>query len=58
MVDEPVLAKKLAVIRDAVARVREVLPDSAEAFRKDRTAAPTIHERSNVFEGGDRWISD
>jgi uncharacterized protein YutE (UPF0331/DUF86 family) len=42
MVDEAVLAKKLAAIRDAVARIREVLPDSADAFRADRTAREIV----------------
>jgi uncharacterized protein YutE (UPF0331/DUF86 family) len=42
MVDKAVLAKKLAAIRDAVARIREVLPPSAEAFREDRTAREIV----------------
>jgi len=42
MVDEAVLAKKLAAIRDAVARIREVLPGSAEAFRENRTAREVV----------------
>jgi uncharacterized protein YutE (UPF0331/DUF86 family) len=42
MVDEPVLAKKLAAIRDAVARIREVLPGSAEAFLANRTAREIV----------------
>lgn len=42
MVDEAVLAKKLAAIRDAVARIRDVLPGSAEAFREDRTAREIV----------------
>lgn len=42
MVDEAVLAKKLAAIRDAVARIREVLPDSEEAFRNNRTAREIV----------------
>jgi hypothetical protein len=37
MVDKAVLAKKLAAIRDAVARIREVLPNTADAFGADRT---------------------
>jgi uncharacterized protein YutE (UPF0331/DUF86 family) len=37
MVDKTLLARKLAAIRDAVARIREVLPGSADAFRADRT---------------------
>ncbi len=42
MVDEAVLAKKLAAIRDAVARIRDVLPGSAEAFRESRTAREIV----------------
>ncbi|HJR71301.1 MAG TPA: DUF86 domain-containing protein, partial [Gammaproteobacteria bacterium] len=42
MVDEAVLAKKLAAIRDAVARIRDVLPGSADAFRENRTAREVV----------------
>jgi uncharacterized protein YutE (UPF0331/DUF86 family) len=42
MVDKAVLAAKLAAIRDAVARVRDVLPQSAEAFRNDRTTREIV----------------
>ena len=42
MVDKAVLAHKLAAIRDAVARIREVLPNSAEALRSDRTARELV----------------
>jgi uncharacterized protein YutE (UPF0331/DUF86 family) len=42
MVDKAVLAKKLANIRDAVTRIREVLPGSAEAFGSDRTAREVV----------------
>ena len=42
MVDKAVLAGKLAAIRDAVIRVREVIPASAEAFRQDRTAREVV----------------
>jgi uncharacterized protein YutE (UPF0331/DUF86 family) len=42
MVDEAVLAKKLAAIRDAVARIREVLPGSTEAFLENRTAREIV----------------
>ena len=37
MVDETVRAAKIAAIRDAVDRVREVLPSSAEDLVSDRT---------------------
>jgi uncharacterized protein YutE (UPF0331/DUF86 family) len=42
MVDRAVLAKKLSTIRDAVTRIREVLPPSAEAFGSDRTAREVV----------------
>jgi uncharacterized protein YutE (UPF0331/DUF86 family) len=42
MVDKTVLAKKVSAIRDAVRRIREVLPDSADAFRTDRTAREVV----------------
>ena len=42
VVDEAVLARKLAAIRDAVARIREVLPSSAEAFRENRTSREIV----------------
>lgn len=42
MVDKAILAAKLAAIRDAVARVRQVLPASPEAFTADRTAREVV----------------
>jgi uncharacterized protein YutE (UPF0331/DUF86 family) len=63
MVDEAVLAKKLAAIRDAVARIREVLPASADAFRADRTAREIV--TLNLFVGlqeaialAAHWLAD
>jgi uncharacterized protein YutE (UPF0331/DUF86 family) len=47
MVDKAILAAKLAAIRDAVARVRQVLPASAEAFKLDRTVREVV--TLNVF---------
>jgi uncharacterized protein YutE (UPF0331/DUF86 family) len=38
VVDKALLAAKIAAVRDATARVRSVLPASAEAFVADRTA--------------------
>ena len=55
MVDRTVLAKKVSPIRDAVARVREVLPDSADAFRADRTAREVV--MLNLFIGLQQSIS-
>ncbi len=37
MVDRAVLAEKIASVRDAVARIREVLPRSSDALLEDRT---------------------
>jgi uncharacterized protein YutE (UPF0331/DUF86 family) len=47
MVDRAIFAGKLAAIRDAVMRVRQVLPASAEAFKADRTAREVV--TLNVF---------
>jgi uncharacterized protein YutE (UPF0331/DUF86 family) len=63
MVDKAVLAKKLAAIRDAVARIREVLPPSEQAFREDRTAREVVI--LNLFIGlqeaialATHWLAD
>jgi uncharacterized protein YutE (UPF0331/DUF86 family) len=42
MVDSVVLAGKLSAIRDAVARIRDVLPPSIESFRADRTVREVV----------------
>lgn len=42
MVDSALLATKLAIVRDAVARIRSVLPSSLEAFRADRTVREVV----------------
>lgn len=42
MVDRTVLAAKLAAVRDAVARIREVLPASFETFERDRTLREVV----------------
>jgi len=42
MVDKAVLAKKLAAIRDAVARIAEVLPATVEECRSDRTTREVV----------------
>jgi hypothetical protein len=55
VVDRPILARKLAAIRDAVARIREVLPDSAETLREDRTAREiVVLNPLHRLAGGDR----
>jgi len=42
VVDKAVLASKIAAVRDATARIRSVLPPSADAFRADRTAREVV----------------
>jgi hypothetical protein len=42
VVDRPLLAKHVATIRDAVARIRTVLPPSQEAFEADRTSREVV----------------
>jgi uncharacterized protein YutE (UPF0331/DUF86 family) len=42
VVDRPLLARQVATVRDAVARVRSVLPPSSEAFAADRTAREVV----------------
>jgi uncharacterized protein YutE (UPF0331/DUF86 family) len=42
VVDRSILAKKIAAIRDAVARIEAVLPSTADAFVADRTAREVV----------------
>jgi uncharacterized protein YutE (UPF0331/DUF86 family) len=42
MVDSAILADKIASVRDAVTRIREVLPAEQDAFRADRTAREVV----------------
>lgn len=42
MVDSAILATKIAAVRDAVARIRELLPATVDAFRADRTAREVV----------------
>jgi uncharacterized protein YutE (UPF0331/DUF86 family) len=42
MVDAAIVAAKVSAIRDAVARVRHVLPREAGAFEADRTAREVV----------------
>ncbi len=42
MVDAAVLARKVAAIRDAVARIREVAPETPAAFLANRTAREVV----------------
>jgi uncharacterized protein YutE (UPF0331/DUF86 family) len=63
VVDKPLYARKVAVIRDAVERVRAMLPPSAEAFAADRTAREVVV--LNLFVAiqasidlAARWLAD
>jgi len=63
VVDKPLYAKTVAVIRDAVERVRAMLPASAEAFAADRTAREVVV--LNLFVAiqaaidlAARWLAD
>jgi uncharacterized protein YutE (UPF0331/DUF86 family) len=42
MVDKTLLASKIATIRDAAARIREVLPPDRDAFAADRTTREVV----------------
>ena len=42
MVDNAMLAAKMALVRDAVERIRSMLPPTLAAFRADRTAREVI----------------
>jgi uncharacterized protein YutE (UPF0331/DUF86 family) len=42
MVDKTVLASKIAAVRDAVARIRSVLPEDAVVFIGDRTIREVV----------------
>jgi uncharacterized protein YutE (UPF0331/DUF86 family) len=42
VVDRAVVAHKVAAIRDAVARIRRVLPSTADAFVSDRTTREVV----------------
>lgn len=63
MVDAGVLARKVAAIRDATARIGEMLPQTAEAFLADRTAREVV--AFNLFLAlqeaislGAHWLAD
>jgi uncharacterized protein YutE (UPF0331/DUF86 family) len=42
MVDRAIVARQVAAVRDAVGRVRSVLPQSKEAFEADRTVREVV----------------
>jgi uncharacterized protein YutE (UPF0331/DUF86 family) len=63
MVDRPFLAKQMAIVRDAVERIRSVLPSSREAFEADRTSREVVV--LNLFVGiqacldlATHWLAD
>jgi len=63
MVDEAVLASKIAAVTDAVQRIREVLPPRVEDFRSNRTAREVV--TLNLFVAlqeclalAAHWLSD
>jgi uncharacterized protein YutE (UPF0331/DUF86 family) len=63
VVDKAVLVKKLSAIQDAVARIREVLPPSADAFRADRTVREVVTLNlfvalQEVLAAATDWIAD
>jgi uncharacterized protein YutE (UPF0331/DUF86 family) len=63
VVDRARLAKQVATVRDAVARIRAVLPPSLKAFEADRTAREVVV--LNLFVGiqacldlAAHWLAD
>lgn len=42
MVDKTILASKIAAVRDAVARIRSILPEDATVFVADRTTREVV----------------
>ena len=63
MVDKAVLAARVAAIRDAVSRIRGVLPPEATAFQADRTAREVVILNlfvalQDVLSLATHWLSD
>jgi uncharacterized protein YutE (UPF0331/DUF86 family) len=63
VVDRPLAAKKIAAIRDAVARIRAVLPASREEFLGDRTAREVVVLNlfvalQDALDLATHWIAD
>jgi len=63
VVDRPILARHIAAVRDAVDRIRSVLPASPETFAADRTAREVVI--LNLFVAiqacldlAARWLAD
>ncbi|MBI2217794.1 MAG: DUF86 domain-containing protein [Candidatus Rokubacteria bacterium] len=63
MVDKSLLAAKIAAVRDAVARIRSVMPESEKLFLQDRTAREIV--ALNLFVGiqncldlASHWLAD
>jgi len=63
MADRLLLAKALAEIRDAVARIREVLPADTAAFARDRTTREVVVLNlfvalQNCLSVATHWLAD
>lgn len=63
MVDKVVLAARVAAVRDAVARIRSVLPKDAAVFQADRTAREVVILNlfvalQDVLSLATHWLSD
>ena len=63
MVDKALLAARVAAIRDAVSRIRGVLPSDAAAFQADRTAREVVILNlfvalQDVLSLATHWLSD
>ncbi|HEY7365639.1 MAG TPA: DUF86 domain-containing protein [Methylomirabilota bacterium] len=56
VVDKALLAAKIAVVRDAAARVRTVLPPSANAFASDRTTREVVIQA--CLDLAAHWLAD
>ncbi len=63
MVDSVLVAAKIVTVQDAIARVRDVLPESVDSFIADRTAREVV--TLNVFVAiqacldlAAHWLSD
>jgi uncharacterized protein YutE (UPF0331/DUF86 family) len=63
MVDRGILAEKIASVRDAVARIREVLPPARDAFVADRTLREVVVLNlfvalQDCLSPATHWLSD
>lgn len=63
MVDKALLAARVAAVRDAVGRIRSVLPPEAAVFQTDRTAREVVILNlfvalQDVLSLATHWLSD